>query len=148
MRALLLGDARDDRDEVEEAVRDMERDDAVALHVLEIDAERLAGDEVHRDGVARESVDREHVEVLRRLSLEREPRIAQRNLDLRRAVGEEAELLPRELHHARVNVVEAVDVAGPAVRRDGSGAQTDDADADRAALVARFDRDADARGLL
>ena len=87
-----LREARHHRDQVEEAVGDVERDDAVGLHVAQVRAERLARDEVHRDRVARERVDREHVEALRRLALERQARVAQRELDLRRAVAEVGEL--------------------------------------------------------
>ena len=80
VRAQLLGEAGHDRDQVEEAVGHVEGDDPVGLHVAQIGAERLARDEVHRNRVAREGIDREHVEVLRRLALgdarltlEREP---------------------------------------------------------------------------
>ena len=62
------------------------------------DGERPARDEVHRDRVAREGVHGEHVEALRRLTLEREPGVAERELDLRLAVGEIGKFLQRDLH--------------------------------------------------
>src|SRR2546423_14459392 len=88
MRAVLARDARHHRDQVEEAVRDVEGDDAVGLHMPEIDPERLARDEMHRDRVAREGVDREHVEVLRRLAPEGQARVDERDIDGPRAGAE------------------------------------------------------------
>ena len=113
--------------------------------MAKVDAERLVRDEVQRNGVAREGVDREHVEVLRRLALEREARVAQRQLDGGVGVLEVAELVPGDVDDARVDVVEAIDVALGAVHRDGAGAEADHADLDRVlAGVHELDHAADA----
>ena len=143
MQLQLCGHARHHRDQVEEAIGDMERDDAVGLQVAQIRLERLARDEVHRNRVAREGVDREHVEALRRLALERETRVTQRGLGARGAVAEKAELAARDLDDVRVDVVEAVAVARAPVRGDGARAQADHPDAHRMVLL-RMDRRTDA----
>jgi hypothetical protein len=88
----LVGDAFDHGHEVEIAIGHVERNHAVGLHVLEVDLDCFARDEVHGNRVAREGVDREHVEVLRRLALERQARVAERQLDGRVGVLEVAEV--------------------------------------------------------
>ena len=77
-----MRDAFDDGHEVEVAVGDVEGDHAVGLHVAQVDLHRLAGDEVYGNGIAREGVDGQHVEILRRLALEAQARVAQRQLDV------------------------------------------------------------------
>src|SRR5438445_715544 len=144
---VLARDPGHHRDQVEEAVGDMERDDAVRRDMAQIHAERLARDQVYRDRVAREGIDRQHVEALRRLALHGEPRVAQGNFDARRAVGEKAELALCQRDHVRIDVVEPVDVPLAAVRRDGPGAQPDHADAERPVLRGQ-DRGADSRARL
>ncbi len=145
LHALLLGNARHHGRQAEEAVGDVEGDDAARLHVPQVDAQRLLGDEVHRDGITRERVHRQHVEALRRLALEVEARIAQHHLDARLAVREVAEFLARHLDHLRIDVVEAVFVALAAVGGQRARAQADHADLHRAACLRRGDRRADAR---
>ena len=86
---------------------------------------------MHGDRVARERVDREHVEVLRRLALEVQPRVAQRDLDRRVAVLQVREVACAMRDHRGIDVVEAVDVALRAVGRERAGAEADHADLER-----------------
>ena len=86
MQAVRFCEARDDRNQVQEPVRDVKGDDAAGLHVLSVDPERFGRNEVHGYRVARERVDHEDVELLRRFPLERQSRVAQRELDGRIAV--------------------------------------------------------------
>ena len=88
--------ALDDRNQVQEPVGDVEGDDAAGLHVPPVDAERFRRDEVHGDRVARERVDHQHVELLLRLALERQARVAQRELDGRVAVVKVREVALRD----------------------------------------------------
>ena len=70
----------------------MERDDAAGFHVLRVQGERFGRDQVHGDGIARKRVDREDIEIGRRLALERQARVAERRLDVRFAFGEVGEV--------------------------------------------------------
>ena len=115
----------------------MKGDDAAGLHVPLVDGERLGGDEVNGNRVARKRVDREHVEILFRFALERKPRIAERQFDGRRAVGKVGEVALRFSDHVRVDVVEAVGVALRAVGGDSSRAKADHADSER--VLARME---------
>jgi len=102
---------------------------------------------VHRDRVAREGVDREHVELLRGLALQHEAGVAERRLDRRVAVGEVGEVAVRDPDHRRIDVVEAVHVVLRAPGGDRAGAEADHADLERLEpRVQRFDRAPDARG--
>ena len=52
-----------------------------------IDLEGLLGQQVHRDGVAAEGVQHQQVEVLRRLPLQRQPRVPEHDLHLALALA-------------------------------------------------------------
>ena len=76
-RPVRIGEPLDDRDEVEEAVGHVKGDDAAGLHVPPVDAS--ASEVMRWTGIAsleNASTD-EHVELLLRLALERQPRIAE-----------------------------------------------------------------------
>src|SRR5581483_1468134 len=129
MKLELLCKARDDRDQIEEAVGDVERDDTVRLHVPKVRLQRLACDQMHGDRVARKRVDREHIEILRRLALQRQARIAERNLDAGTAVPQKSEFAARNADDVGIDVVEAIDVPWPPIGRNGARAEPDHADA-------------------
>ena len=93
MHALRFREARNDGSQVEITIRDVEGDDASWLHVLAIDRQRFRSEQVHRDRVAGEGVDGEHVELLRRLAFERKTGIAQGSLNGRLAALQIAEIL-------------------------------------------------------
>ena len=113
--------------------------------MAQIGPEGLHREQVHGDCVAREGVEREDVEILRRLALERQPRVAERDLHLRRAVLEESEFRAGELDHRGVDVVEAEDVARPAVGRERPRAQAHHAHPQGRVLVRVEQREPDAR---
>ena len=90
-----------------------------------------------------ERVNREDIERLSRLALERESGVAERDLDLGLAVLKERELPPREIGHLGIDVEEMKDVAAAAVGGQGSCAQADDANAP-VRMIHEFQHDADA----
>src|SRR5438105_11282174 len=92
MHGLCIGELLHDRCEIEITIGYMEGDDPAGLHVSSIDPERLGGDEVHWNRVAREGVNGKHVEILRRLAFQTEPCIAERDLDRRIALADIAEV--------------------------------------------------------
>src|SRR6266568_2798157 len=131
VESLRVGELLDDGGEIEIAVGDVEGDDPARLNVPAIDRQCLGGDEVNGYRVAGEGIDRQHIEVLGRLALQIQPRIAERDLDGRVALADEAEVTLGDADHRGVDVVEAVDVTLGAVGRDRSGAEPDDADLQR-----------------
>ena len=138
--------ALDDRNQVQEPVRDVERDDAAGLHVPPIDAERFRRDEVHGYRVARERVDHQHVEILLRLALERQARVAQLDLDGRLAVAKVGEVALRDVEDGRIDFVEAIDIALGSVDGQRAGAEADHADLERRRRgMQRFEQASDAR---
>src|SRR5215510_15112777 len=100
--------------------------------MAKVDGECLRGQEMYRDRIARERIDRQHVEPLRRLALERQAGVAEHDLDLRRRVREIRELVSRELDHLRVDLVDAERVARAALRSEPAGTETDHPDPHRA----------------
>ena len=60
----VLREERELGGEVEVLVGDVEGEDAVGGQVLEVELERLGGEQVERDGVAGEGIDGEDVEAL------------------------------------------------------------------------------------
>src|SRR5947207_6589242 len=145
-KSMRLGDRFDDRYEVEEAIGDMKGDHAARFHVFQVDADRLRRDEVNGDRIAREGIDREHVEALGRLPFEIQSRVAERDFHLRIAVAEIAEVAMRDAGNRRVDVVEPIDIALAAVGGDRAGAEPDDADLERLGpRIERFQDPSDAR---
>ena len=126
----------------------MEGDHAVGVHVPQVGTEGFRRDQVDRNRVTREGVDRQQVEVLRWLAFQRKPRVAQHGLDMSVAVGEVGEFGPGDPDHRGIDVVEAPDVASCAIDGERSGPQPDDADLEGLqARIERFQRPPDARGL-
>src|SRR5580704_13578067 len=93
----------------------------------EIEGERLAGQQMDGDGVARKSVHRQDVVVLRRLPLHGEPSIPKHHFHLPLRFGHKTELAARYADHQRIDVVKAVDIAWPSVRGYRARTQTDHA---------------------
>ena len=139
-----LGDACHHRRQVQEAIRHVEGDDAVGLQMPLVHRHRLGGDQVDRHRVAGERVHCEHIEVLRRLALQRQPRIAKHTLDARRAVFQKAEFAIGQLEHLRVDFINAIGVASAPVGCERAGTQADEADPARR-IGRRRDGAADAR---
>src|SRR5206468_885808 len=96
--------------EVEVAVGDMHGEDSARLQMPQIGFKGLHREQVHRDRVTGKGVERENVEILRAFALERQSRVAERHLDLRRAVLQKSEFRAGELDHSGIDVVEAKDV--------------------------------------
>src|SRR5581483_9183437 len=104
-------------------------------------------DEVHRNRIAGECVDHEHIEALRRLALETQARIAQCDLDGGVAVGEIAELAACDRRHSGIDVVEPVHVALRTPHGQRARTEADHTDAQRLETrMNRFEQTSDARG--
>ena len=96
------------------------------------------------DGVAAEGVEHEDVELLRLLAFERQPGVAEHDLDVAGAVGEEGEVLAGEAFDVGVDLVEAVRVAGLGVGGQRADAEADEADLRLAGRGNCVEREADA----
>src|SRR5688572_32837522 len=99
---------------------------------------------MHRNRIARERIDAEDVVAARRLALEREAAVAEDDLGLRRGVVEESELAPRDVHHARADLVEDQAIAGLHPGGDNAGAEADDAHGKRLLRIDLAQRSEDA----
>ena len=66
-----VGQSLDDRCEIEEVVRNVECDNAIATEMLYINLHRFTGQKVNRDRVAGESIERKNIEAQGRLPTER-----------------------------------------------------------------------------
>jgi hypothetical protein len=91
-----------DWNQVQEPVGHVKGDDAAGLHVSPVNSERFGRNEVHGYRVARERVDRQHVELLRRLPFQRQAGVAQRELDRGIAVLKIREVALCDLHDAEL----------------------------------------------
>src|SRR5260370_31585657 len=81
--------------------------------------------ESHWKGAAEKRVYRQYIKLLRRLILQRKPRISEDNVD---SCGRIPQITERSLgysHHLRIDFVEAKVVAGPPVRGDRARTQSD-----------------------
>ena len=99
----------------------MDGDDPVGLEVLEVNREGLFRQEMHRDRVAAESVEREEIEVLwllaREFILHLEAGVAHDNVEFCGALFEVGERIAGEFFDGGVDFVEANVVAGFGVDR-------------------------------
>ena len=92
---------------------------------------RLTREEMHRDRVAVEGVDHQHVVAPLGSALQEQPAITERHFDGRGRILDEAELSMRSGDDRIVDLVKAVAVAGLAVGGNRAGAQADCAHLDR-----------------
>ncbi len=134
VKFLLLCKSRERGLQIDEPVADVEQEHAVRPQMPAIDGDRLAREKMQRDGVAGEGVDHEHAEGVRLLSFEHEARVAQRDGDVRAAVGEVGELRLREIDHLRIDLVEPECVAALSVRGQRARAQSHEAHGERLSL--------------
>ena len=122
----------DRRPQGDMTIRDVKGQNAARVQMFSIDGQRLGGEEVDRNGVARECVDNEDVEVLRGFASKGRARIPFHDLHLGGRIADVGEGVLRDGDYRRIDVVEADVVAGTPVSGDGSGAKADDADVARA----------------
>src|SRR5215468_4054978 len=124
-------------------VRNVDRQDSVRPQMAKVELKGLDGQQVDGNGVARESIHRQEIKMLWRPAFQRQTRVAQFNSNVRFRISQKTEVLPCELHNQGVDVVESVVVPRPAVCRDGTDAEADDADAQGAARTQGAQRHAD-----
>ena len=123
----------DDGLEIDEAVRDVDRDDAAGRQGAHRGRERLDGQQVDRHGVRRERVEHEQVERSGRHGLEVEPAVADDDIDRRRRVREEREArrVAGDLDHGRVDLRDPIRISRSAVRGDRASPEPDRAEPHR-----------------
>ena len=97
----------------------------------EVLGECLVGQQVNRYGVARKSINQQHVELLRRLAFELQARVAQNDLGGGRRTRQKTEILLRYVDDQRINVVEPEIIFLTAVAHQRAHAQADHPDTQR-----------------
>src|SRR5580765_3428242 len=103
-----------------------------AVQMLDIKCHSLFCKQVHRNGIAAESVKDHHIKSLELpsicLVLQGNPRVAHHNVNCGARILQEGEpwILPqRELHYLRINLVKPEVIAGMSVRRQRPCSQAD-----------------------
>src|ERR1041384_4651896 len=92
------------RPQVDVTIRNVHGEHAVGLQMLEVQLERFVGEQVRRDRAAGKGIDGQEVELLRRLSLQRQPRVAEKNVEICAGVpgiGKECEVLSGDIDDVR-----------------------------------------------
>src|ERR1700693_1429635 len=107
----------------------MHRKNPAGLKLPEVNREAFAREQMNRDSVAGEGVHGDHIVILRRLPLHRQPRIAHQYLMIALAIVEESEPTGRDLKIERVDLIDAKEIARPAIAERHACAQSDGADA-------------------
>src|SRR6266566_9804020 len=101
--------------------------------MVKVELKSLDGQQVDGNGIARESIHGQEIKMLRWLAFQRQTRVAQFNRNVRSRIPQKTEVLLCEVHNQGVDIVESVVVPRPPVRRDGTHAEANDTDAQRAA---------------
>ena len=83
---------------------------------------------MHRDGVTVEGIQRQQVEVLRRLAFQGQTRVPEHHIHLPLAVREVSERRVGQLQHVRVYLIKTQVIPRLAIRGQRAGAQADQAD--------------------
>ena len=117
----------------------MQHYDAIVLELGGIELQRLRRHQVHGNGVGGEGVDDEEIEALVGLLGEREARVADDDVGLGLAVGEEREVvrLGRDVDDHGIDLEKAPRLAFARVAGERAGAQADDAEAARSPCASR-----------
>src|SRR5262245_35725973 len=97
---------------------------------------------MHGDRIARERIDDQDVEGARRPPFEREPPVAGHDFDPGGRAFEKCEFGRCQTDDERIDLVEDVEIAEPAIAGDGSRPETDDPYADRAVPLSVLEREA------
>ncbi len=117
--------------EVQVRIRNMERENAARRQMTEVKFDRLPREQMDRDGVPGERINDEEMVPLRRLALERKTPVTENDFDRAATVPQERELVPRELFHERVDLIEAEHISRPRIGRERARTKTDNADPQR-----------------
>ena len=121
------GRGRHDRLQVDEPVRDVDRDDAAGIDRRHRGLQRLDRQQVHRHRIRREGVEHEQVERAGRDPLERQPAVPDDDLDRRRRVGQEREArrVPGDGDDRGIDLGDPQRIARPAVGGHGARPEPD-----------------------
>src|SRR3954454_16286892 len=106
----------------------MHGQETVGLQMSPVQLESFSGEQMDGDGIARERVDGQNIELFRRFAFEREPGITWNNGVRGGAILQERELIYRDAYHVRVNFVERVPIGRPPIGGQRSRAKADHAD--------------------
>ena len=115
-------EVHDHRFEIQAPIGDMHGNDAVGFHVSLVNHERFPRQQMDRDRVAVERIERKQIEILRRLAFQREPRVAESDLRLRRTIGQEGEPDVRQSLHFGIDFVNVNVISRPRVGRQRADA--------------------------
>ncbi len=119
-QARIVRQSAENRLQFEEAVGDVDRQQAVIGQSVQIDLHRLAGDQMDRHRIGAEHVEHQQVEFSRWPMHQREPCIAQDDFHLREGIGQVGEVLrvSGNALDGRIDLVERDSLAGLAVGGD------------------------------
>ena len=131
IEVLVFCKGRKRRSKVHESIRNVKGEYASRRKMAAIDSDSLAGQEVHRNRIARECVDRKNIEVLWRFVFESQSSVAQCDAGLRGTVGEVGELPLRDVNNLGVYFVITHLSSGFAIGGNNTGAEPDDTDGKR-----------------
>src|ERR1043166_1574898 len=145
MKAGMVGLRLHHWSQLQVTIGNVKSDDPARRQMALVELEGFSGKQMDRDCVAGKCIHRDYVIILRRLRLEREPRIAVRNLYLRLGLPQVREDVPGHDLDARINFVEAENVSRLSVGRQCSGSQTDVGNPARSTLAAIVQGQANSR---
>ena len=126
--AAMRGNVGDYRLEIEITVGDVEKDDAVALDRPAVDGERFAREKMYRHRVGRKGIDRQQVDRVVRPAGQAQPRVAEHDPDLRRALVEEGEAVAGDVDHRRIDLEEGPALVGAGITGQRAAAEPDHGD--------------------
>ena len=117
------------RRQIQESIGYVIRQNSVPRNLPHEGAHGLLRDQMHRDGIAGKRIDREHVELIVRLALQRQTGITQNHTHLRFAIGQVGEMFACEALDFDVDFIDAADVTFATIRGHCAHTQADHADA-------------------
>src|SRR5207302_9016662 len=88
-----------------------------------------ASQQVHRNGITRESIHGKHIKGLRQFSFQGQTRVAEDDSDLGSRISQKAELAVSKLKYQRIDYVKDIPVAAATACGTRPRAQTNDSDA-------------------
>ena len=107
------------------------------LQMPEEELKSFARQQMDRNRIAGECIDRQDIEALHRLAFQRQACIAHGDFDLARCVFQIGEIRIGNLQHDRIDFVDVDRIAGAPVTGKSASAKADHADTLRHALIAR-----------
>ena len=125
-QAEALGGGREDRQQIDEAIRDVDDDEAVGSELVSIGRDRLQCQQMGRYGVGAEGIENDE-RIVSGIVRQQQPAVAQANASVRLAILQKREVtgIARHPRHRRIDLVEGPRRAARSVAGDGAGAEAD-----------------------